>query len=245
MFNHILSIINRETIIFEGGIYATRMDARIFSIEDQKKAWSKAAKKMKWGIGKPEFESVPATPTLSAEDVTRGFAGYSLFYGFGDDGSGNADPVLSGKVAWEHAGKIRKKAIWQSPYITFNNPEAFRLRPDAPPRPKGFYIAKVHTGELYRSMTASYARKLFRSMTGFGPEGFQFLCITHQHYISLMSERKAPFMVLADYDVAPYGFNDFFDVPQIFCSNNILGLGIGNIEQNYSGFAIPVLQLQV
>ena len=39
-----------------------------------------------------------------------------------------------------------------------------------------------------------------------------------------------------------YGFNDFYDAPQIFCSNNILGLGIGNVDRNYPLFGIPTLQ---
>ena len=58
----------------------------------------------------------------------------------------------------------------------------------------------------------------------------------------MMSERKTPFMILADYDVAPYGYNDFFDTLQIFSSNRILGLGIGNVEQNYPGFGIPTVR---
>jgi hypothetical protein len=57
-----------------------------------------------------------------------------------------------------------------------------------------------------------------------------------------MTERKIPFMALADYDVAPYGFNDFFDAPQVFCSNHVLGLGIGNVDRNYPLFGIPTLQ---
>lgn len=219
-------------------------DTYILSIDDQKKAWIKASKMMKWRIEKAEFHAIQMPPPISPGDVNAGFTGHALFYGFGDNGPGNADPVLSGKVAWEYALKTRKKSVWQSPYINFDDPEAFRLRPDAPPRPKGFYIAKVHTGEHYRSMSVSKARKMFRSVTGFGPEGLQFLCVTHPRYPGLMSERTVPFMVLSDYDVAPYGFKDFFDVPQVFSSNNILGLGIGNIEQRYPGFAIPVLQLQ-
>jgi len=214
----------------------------ILSITDQKKAWIRAAKKMKWKIGTAELDAIQLPPSIDTNDLNAGFRDYGLFYGLGDDGSGNSDPVLSGKAAWEYALKTRKRAVWQSPYVNFDDPGAFRLRPDAPSRPKGFYIAKVHTGERYRSMSVSRARKMFRSTTGFGPEGLQFLCITHPHYSSLMSERKVPFMVLSDYDVAPYGFNDFFDVPQVFCSNNILGLGIGNIDRDYRGFAIPVLQ---
>jgi hypothetical protein len=55
--------------------------------------------------------------------------------------------------------------------------------------------------------------------------------------------RKIPLMVLADYDVAPYGFNDFFDALQIFCSLEVLGLGIGNVDRNYPLFGIPSLSL--
>ncbi len=51
-----------------------------------------------------------------------------------------------------------------------------------------------------------------------------------------MSERAVPFFALADYEVAPYGFNDFIDAPQPFSSNGILGLGIGNVDQHHEGF---------
>lgn len=92
-------------------------------------------------------------------------------------------------------------------------------------------------------MTVSQVRKKFTTDTGWGPEGFQFLAITHPHFADLMNERKIPFMALADYDVAPYGYNDFYDAPQLFCSNNKLGLGIGNVDRNYPLFGIPTLQL--
>jgi hypothetical protein len=91
-------------------------------------------------------------------------------------------------------------------------------------------------------MTVSQLRKRLGTVTGWGPEGFQFLTITHAHFADLMTERKIPFMALADYDVAPYGFNDFYDAPQLFCSNQILGLGIGNVDRNYPLFGIPTLQ---
>ncbi len=59
----------------------------------------------------------------------------------------------------------------------------------------------------------------------------------------MMEEKKIPFMALADYDVAPYGFNDFFDAAQIFFSNGVLGLGIGNLDRNYPLFGIPTLRI--
>ena len=210
-------------------------------LADQKKAWEKAAHTMRWKIDRAEFDGIGTEPVLGTDDMNRGFCGLALFYGFGDDGSGNADPVLSGKHAWAYARKVRKKRLWQSPHIHFDDPGSFRLRPNAPPRPKGFYVVKVNSrGHL--SMTPIEARKIFKDMTCFGPEGLQYLCISHPHYAALMNKRKVPFMVLADYDIAPYGFSDFFDAPQLFCSNDVLSLGIGNIEITYPRFAIPVFQ---
>jgi len=68
------------------------------------------------------------------------------------------------------------------------------------------------------------------------------LSVTHPHLVELMNRRKITFMAMADYDVAPYGFNDFFDALQMFCGNGILGLGIGNVDQNYPLFGIPTLR---
>ena len=93
------------------------------------------------------------------------------------------------------------------------------------------------------SSTVSQFRKRLGNETGLGPEGIQLLTITHRHLQKLMNDRKMPFMALADYDVAPYGHNDFFDAVQMFCSNNVLGLGIGNVDQDYPLFGIPSLLL--
>ena len=197
---------------------------------------------MKWGIGDKEFSGIDSPPSLTDSDLDQGFVGIALFYGFGDDGTGHADSVLSGKMAWDFACKRLKNKVWQSPHIDFDKHDSFKLRPGATPRPKGFYFAKIQTGERFQRMTVSQVRKLFNSVTGCGPEGLQLICITHSHIPDMMSERKMPFMILADYDVAPYGYNDFFDTLQIFSSNRILGLGIGNVEQNYPGFEISAVR---
>lgn len=214
----------------------------ILPLEEQISAWRGANNKMKWGIPEEEFESIGTPPSLTESDLTHGFAGAVLFYGFGDDGDGHADSVLSGKLAWEYARRQRRRGLWQSPYINFDRPDCFRLRPGAPKRPRGFYFAKIQLGERFQRMTVSEARRRFDSFTGCGPEGFQFLCLTHAHFPDMMSERKKPFIALADYDVAPHGFSDFFDVPQLFSSNRVLGLGIGNIGQSYQGFGIPTVR---
>jgi hypothetical protein len=168
------------------------------------------------------------------------FIGSVLFYGFWEDGQGNSDAVLSGKLAWEYA--IQRRKTWRCEYVNFNKPQDIRLRPGAPARPKGFYYAKIRAEEKSKAMTVSQVRKTLTTDTGWGPEGFQFLSITHSHFADLMNERKIPFMALADYDVAPHGFNDFFDAPQLFCSNKRLGLGIGNVDRNYPLFGIPTLR---
>jgi len=215
----------------------------ILTLQEQIKAWRKANRKMGWNITPAEFDKLAIMPSLADSDVHQGFIGSALFYGFGDDGSGNSDAVLSGKLAWDYGLKRRCGNTWQCEYVDFDKPEDIRLRPGAPTRPKGFYYASLQPGKHLVNLTVSQLRKRLGTVTGWGPEGFQFLTITHPHFADLMTERKIPFMALADYDVAPYGFNDFYDAPQIFCSNNILGLGIGNVDRNYPLFGIPTLQV--
>jgi hypothetical protein len=219
----------------------------ILPLPKQISAWRKAARKMSWGIPQDAFDMIEASPELTDDDRRDGFIGTILSYGFGDDGFGNADTVLAGKLAWEYACRRRGVKTWQCQYVDFNKTKDIRLRPGAPVRPKGFYYAKFQPGGKYQKMNVSQLRKrLLRKRlkgdTGCGPEGFQFLTITHPHFPKMMNERKIPFMSLADYDVAPYGFNDFFDAPQIFCSIGVLGLGIGNVDRNYPLFGIPTLR---
>lgn len=240
-----MSYIQRIRSIFFPKSPATHeRKAEILSPEEQADAWRRASRKMRWGVEEEEFERLSNPLPLTAEEQSAGFSGTVLFYGFGNDGGGHADAVLSGKLAWDYARKSRKRgSVWQSPHVDFKRPDAFRLRPSAQPRPRGFYFARVHT-ELMRTISVAQALKSFSGMTGWGPEGFQFLCVTHTHFAALMDRREIPFMALADYEVAPYGFNDFFDAPQLFSSNGILGLGIGNVDQHYTGFAVPALVIE-
>lgn len=213
-------------------------------VNRQIKAWRKAARRMNWRIGDAEFEQLPSTPHLTEADLLDGFIGVILSYGFGGYGSAGSDSVHSGKLAWQYACKKWFTKTWQCRYIDFDKPDHMRLRPKASPRPKGFYFAKVKLGETYVSWTISqYLKQLRDGETGCGPEGIQLLTITHPHIPVLMNKREIPFMAFADYDVASYGFNDFFDALQMFCSNDTLGLGIGNVDRNYPLFGIPVLRL--
>jgi len=212
------------------------------SVERQVKAWRKANRRMKWGITDLESSRLPKLPKLTETDLAEGFHGVILSYGFGDDGSGNADSVLSGKLAWDFAVKRRRNRSWQCRYIDFNKTDHFRLRPGAPPRPKGFYFSKFNPGEKFQRLAVSRLIKRLKGDTACGPEGIQFLTVTHPHFADRMNNREIPFMAFADYDVAPYGYNDFFDALQMFCSNDTLGLGIGNVDKNYPLFGIPILR---
>jgi hypothetical protein len=155
------------------------LDNRILTFAGQIDAWQKANRKMNWDIMRTEFDKVEASspPAPTKDDRVWGFNDLVLFYGFGDDGQGNSDAVLSGKIAWEYAGKNRKNDIWQCEYIDFSKPEDIRLRPGAPPRPKGFYYAKINSGQRNLNLTVAQVRKKLAIDTGWGPEGFQFLAI--------------------------------------------------------------------
>jgi hypothetical protein len=214
----------------------------VLDITEQIRSWRKANRRMRWGIKEDEFDQIRGPLPLTEEERKQGYIGIGLFYGFGDDGYGNSNPVLSGKVVWEFTCKGLWKKTWRCEYIDFNKTDHIRLRPEAPCRPKGFYYAKFTTGEKYQHLTVSQRRKKFGDETGCGPEGLQLLTITHKHFQKLMNDRKMLFMAFADYDIAPYGFNDFFDSMQMFCSNGVLGLGIGNVDQNYPRFGIPALR---
>ena len=220
-------------------------DNRIVSVSKQIAVWRKVNRRMRWRIPDEEFEAISETPNLTDTDIRDGFSGVILSYGFGDDGQGNADTVLSGKLAWDYAvKKWGKSQTWQCEYVDFTQTDHFRLRPDAAPRPKGFYFAKFRFAEYFPSITVAKFRKQMIGDTGCGPEGIQLLTITHRHLADLMNAGNLLFMAFADYDVAPYGFNDFFDALQMFCSVDKLGLGIGNVDRNYPLFGIPTLRFE-
>ena len=223
----------------------SRRGDQVLSLEEQINAWYGVNQKMTWGIQDIEFDRLSDSliQKITDDDRVSGYNGVALFYGFGDDGQGNADSTLSGKLAWEYASKYRKKNIWQCGHVDFAKPENIRFRYSATVRPKGFYFAKIQLGQKYLGISVSLLRQSLKMATGWGPEGPQFIFITHFHFACLMDERKIPFMSLADYDAIIQGYSDFFTVPQIFCSNKRLGLGIGNLDHNYPPFGIPTLQI--
>ena len=86
--------------IFSKGIHKTQ-GAITLKMKNQLRIWRQADRKMGWGIDNEEFEVFDASLPLPLTDHDRrqGFIGSALFYGFGDDGYGNADAVFSGRLA--------------------------------------------------------------------------------------------------------------------------------------------------
>jgi hypothetical protein len=215
----------------------------ILPVPRQARNWRRANRRRHWRIPRADFDRIPPPPELSVGDTADGFVGLLLSYGFGSDGGHSADAVLSGKVAWQHVRRRWLLKTWQCRYIDFDKPDCIRLRPAAPRRPSGFYYVKFRPGDRFLAWKVSrFLRELGEADTGCGPEGIQLLTITHPHIPKLMNRRQIPFMALCDYDVAPHGFHDFYDAVQMFCSNATLGLGIGNVDQNYPLFGIPTLR---
>jgi len=92
----------------------------IHLVHKQIKAWQRASRKMAWGITREEFRRIESPPQLTEDDRLDGFIGPILSYGFGKDGYGNSNSVLSGKLAWAYARKRLKGKTWQCQYIDFD-----------------------------------------------------------------------------------------------------------------------------
>ncbi len=215
----------------------------ILPVERQVRAWRRANRRMGWKIPALAFRRLPPVPVPTPTDREEGFSGVILSYGFGRVNADVSDAVLSGKMAWALACRRWKVRTWQCRYIDFDQADHMRLRPGAPPRPHGFYFAKFRPGDRYIDWTvARFLKQLPPRDSGCGPEGIQLLTVTHPHLAAMMNRREIPFMAFADYDVAPHGFSDFYDALQMFCSNDTLGLGIGNVDRNYPLFGIPTLR---
>jgi hypothetical protein len=220
-------------------LFYGKITGHFLTIDRQIKHWRRANRKMGWKIPRDEFRRLEAMLSSMTFEDRQCLIGTVLCYGFGHDGDNGCDAVLSGRRAWQYAARLHGLDTWQCQYLRLDQPEYIRLRPKAPVRPKGFYLADIRLPAKVQAFTVSQFRKRLSSgCTGLGPEGIQTFCITHPHLAMQMNAHMLPFIVLADYDVAPYGCYDFFDAVQIFCSNKTLGLGIGNIDRNYPLFGI-------
>jgi hypothetical protein len=64
-------------------------------------------------------------------------------------------------MAWKYGHQRRKGKPWQCEYIDFEKSEDIRLRPGAPPRPKGLYYARLQPGKQLVNVTVSRLRQRF------------------------------------------------------------------------------------
>ncbi len=180
--------------------------------------WKEANEKYNLEIPEEAFGSVPVAPKLTEDEKFYGFTAVGLFYGFGDDGEGNADILESARKSWEVAEKVYSESS-KGDYIKFER-GWMRLRPGAPSRPRGFYWKKIRFGGLgreYESMNE--LRKVFfeEGQTGVGAEAFQLIAIIAPEYVE--EERNSIWklfeMSIADIDIAPEGDFNFYGVPAI------------------------------
>lgn len=180
------------------------------------------------------------------ESKVKGLTGKSrIFYGFGDNGKGQADPFLSGHIFLTYLTgkypneKSRFVDFYPSPpdklRFDFYRPK-IKMRDGAADRPKGFYIKELlpkdfeeGIGATYPAISPGEVHKL--SAWGWGPEGFQFLAV-EEGYAKLVVDRQVPMFVLADYTLSPHGDNDYYSTPFLGSCRERLEIGTTNLRDN-------------
>jgi hypothetical protein len=173
-----------------------------------------------------------------------------LFFGFGDDGNGNADPFLSGHLFVTYLVQKHPSEKWR--FIDFYpappDPMRFdfyrpkiKMRDGAATRPKGFYLKEIlekdylnGIGTEHKNISPADVRKL--SPWGWGHEGFQFLAL-EDAYVALILAKKVSAFVLSDYSVSPYGAADFSSTMLVGHSRGKLEMGVTNVRDSISKFA--------
>jgi len=172
-----------------------------------------------------------------------------LFYGFGDDGQGGADPLHTGHIFVTYL--TQRHAPERSRFVDFYPPPPapavfdfyrpiIKMREGAANRPQGFYIKELLAKDLEAGIGAAYkhlspadVRKL--SPWGWGPEGFQFLAI-EEAYVPLLVDGKVPIFVLGDYSVSPYG-TDYSSTILLGTARGRLEIGTTNTRDNIPKYA--------
>ncbi len=198
--------------------------------------------------------SKDAIAEASFSDIAGKFEGQGprslLFYGFGDNGAGQSDPLLTGHIFVTYlTGKYPNE---RSRYVDFYPPPPdparfdfyrpkVKMRDGAAARPKGFYIKEVLEKDYAEGIGATYAhlspgdvRKL--SPWGWGPEGFQFLAV-EEGYVDLLIGKKVTMFTLGDYAIAPYGESDYYSTVFLGTSRNKLEIGVTNARDNIAKYA--------
>ncbi|MBI3803328.1 MAG: hypothetical protein HY282_06150 [Nitrospirae bacterium] len=195
-------------------------------------------------------DAIPEEAFKQIEPQLKGLTSKSrIFYGFGDNGQGQADPFLTGNIFATYL--TGKHHLERSRYIDFYptppDPSRFdfyrpkiKMRDGAAPRPKGFYIKELlpkdyeeGIGTTYKEQSPNEVRK--QSPWGFGPEGFEFLAV-EEVYLPLLAEKKVPVYVLGDYSVSPYGEGDFSSTMFIGAARDKVELGCTNSRDNIAKY---------
>lgn len=195
-------------------------------------------------------DAIPDDAFKAIEPKLKGLTSKSrLFYGFGDNGQGQADPFLTGHIfatyltGKYHLDKSRFVDFYPSPpdplRFDFYRPK-IKMRDGAAPRPKGFYIKELlpkdyeeGLGATYKDQSPNDIRKM--SPWGIGPEGFEFLAVEEAYY-PLLSEKKVPVYVLGDYSVSPYGESDFSSTIFVGAAREKVEIGCTNSRDNIAKY---------
>ena len=215
--------------------------------KDQVKKWRELNDWIKKSFAK---EAIPDKAFGEIEKKVGGSGPQSrIFYGFGNDGKGNADPFLTGHIFVTYL--MEKFPNEKSRFIDFYpsppDPSRFdyyrpktKMREGAAARPQGFYVKDLLPKDLEEGIASSFkghspsdVRKL--SPWGWGPEGFEFLAIEPE-YVKLLHEKKVPYFVLADYAISPYGEGDFFSTIFLGSDRGRLEFGVTNAKDNIAKF---------
>jgi len=196
-------------------------------------------------------EVIPDAAFLDVEKTLGGLPTHgALFFGFGDNGKGQADPFMTGHIFATYLAE--KYPHERSRFVDFYppppDPARFdfyrpktKMRDGTADRPKGFYTkallpgdAEGGIGATHKALSPADVRKL--SPWGWGPEGFQFLAI-HAAYVQRLLEKKAPAFVLGDYAIAPYGGNEYYSAPTLGAVRGRLEIGVTNVRDNIPKYA--------
>lgn len=195
-------------------------------------------------------DAIPEEAFKEIEPKLKGLTSKSrLFYGFGDNGQGQADPFLTGHLfatyltGKHHLDKSRFVDFYPTPpdpsRFDFYRPK-IKMRDGAAARPKGFYIKELlpkdyeeGLGSTYKDQSPNDIRK--HSTWGIGPEGFEFLAI-EEAYLPLLEEKKVPVYVLGDYTVSPYGEGDFSSTMFIGAAREKVEIGCTNSRDNIAKY---------
>ena len=228
------------------------MDTKNFylSLEKQLQRWGELNEWLKKAFSKEAIPDGAFVDMLKKIENQNSVSQSRLFYGFGDDGQGNADPLWTGHIFVTYLTEKYPNEKWRfiDFYPTEPDPSQFdfyrpkvKMRSGSADRPKGFYIKDLlpkdfeeGVGTTFQKLSPADVRKL--SMWGWGPEGFEFLAV-ESDYAKQVIENKVPMFVLADYSVSPYGEPDFSST--IFLGNcrGKLELGVTNVRDNIPKFS--------